>query len=85
MFVNPGWREGDDGHLMMSIFYFIFKNVFIYLFLTVLGLCCCAWIFSSCSDWGLLSSCVVGASYYGGFTCCRVQALGHLSSIGVVL
>ena len=26
---------------------------FIYLFLAVLGLRCCAWAFSSCGEWGL--------------------------------
>ena len=31
-----------------------FKNKFIYLFLAVLGLCCCARAFSSCGKWGLL-------------------------------
>ena len=34
-----------------------FKNylfIFIYLFLAVLGLCCCARAFSSCGEWGLL-------------------------------
>ena len=33
---------------------FIFKNLFIYLFLAALGLCCCAWVFSSCGELGLL-------------------------------
>ena len=28
--------------------------LFIYLFLAALGLCCCAWAFSSCSERGLL-------------------------------
>ena len=28
-----------------------------YLYLAELGLHCCAWAFSSCSEWGLLSSC----------------------------
>ena len=32
---------------------FVF-NKFIYLFLAVLGLCCCAWAFSSCGERGLL-------------------------------
>ena len=34
--------------------YFFKINVFIYLFLAVLGLRCCTWTFSSCSEWGLL-------------------------------
>ena len=31
-----------------------------YLFLAVLGLCCCAWTFSSCGEWGLLFVAVRG-------------------------
>ena len=45
------------------------------LFVFVLGLCCCTWAFSSCGEWGLLSSCGVWASCCSGFSC-RAQALG---------
>ena len=39
-----------------EFYYFLFfKKFIIYLFLAVLGLCCCTWAFSSCSDWGLLT------------------------------
>ena len=42
---------------MISFLYFFV------LFITILGLRCCAWTFSSCSKWGLLASCsVVGLS-----------------------
>ena len=34
--------------------YFIFINLFFYLFLAALGLCCCARAFSSCGERGLL-------------------------------
>ena len=36
--------------------YLFFFNLFIilYLFLAVLGLCCCAGAFSSCGEWGRL-------------------------------
>ena len=34
--------------------------VFMYLFLAVLGLCCCTWAFSSCGEWGLLFVAVHG-------------------------
>ena len=30
-----------------------FKNVYLFLFLAALGLCCCVWAFSSCREWGL--------------------------------
>ena len=35
-------------------FILFFKNLFIYLFLAALGLCCCAQAFSCCSERGLL-------------------------------
>ena len=35
-------------------------------------------LFSSCSNWGLLSSWAVWASHCGGFSCCRAWALGHV-------
>ena len=39
----------------------IFFNFYlcVYLFLAVLGLRCCEWALSSCSEWGLLSVCSV--------------------------
>ena len=42
--------------LYSSNFFFFFKKLylFIYLFLVVLGLLCCARALSSCSEWGLL-------------------------------
>ena len=42
-------------------FSFFFKFIyFIYLFLAALGLCCCAWAFSSCGGRGLLFIAVRG-------------------------
>ena len=42
----------------MLEFWFFLKGqvfyLFIYLFLAELGLRCCVWAFSSCSEWGLL-------------------------------
>ena len=38
-------------HLFIYLFIYL---LFIYLFLAVLGLRCCAWAFSSCSERGLL-------------------------------
>ena len=35
-------------------FLFFLINLFIYLFLAALGVCCCAWAFSSCVERGLL-------------------------------
>ena len=45
-----------------SIRLVLFKkiNLFIYLFLAALGLRCCTWAFSSCSEWGLLFIAVHG-------------------------
>ena len=52
--------------------------VFIFLFLGVLGLCCCPG-FSEVATrgGGLLLSCDARASHCGGFSCGRTQALGH--------
>ena len=36
------------------VVYFFFFNEFIYLFLAALGLHCCVWAFSTCSERGLL-------------------------------
>ena len=53
-----------------------FLVVLFYSFLVVLGLCCCAWAFSSCGKWGLLSSDSVKASHCSGFSYCKAQELG---------
>ena len=34
-------------------------------------------LFSSCSEWGLLSRSGAWASHCGGFSCCGAQALGQ--------
>ena len=47
-----------------------------FLLLFVLDIHCCAWAFSSCGEWGLLSSGGVQASRCGGFSRCGAQALG---------
>ena len=39
-------------HIFFSPFFFL--NLFIYLFLAALGLCCCTPAFFSCGEWGLL-------------------------------
>ena len=56
--------------------------MFIYLFLAALGLCCCAWAFSSCGERGY-SLLQVQASHCGGFSCCRAWALGARASVVV--
>ena len=41
--------------VMLSLSFLFLKNyLFIYLFFAALGLCYCAWAFSSCSERGLL-------------------------------
>ena len=43
------------------VLFFFLINLFIFnLFLAALGLCCCMWAFSSCSEQGLLSVVVRG-------------------------
>ena len=66
------------GEIMMednSKFLFLkFKNT---LFLAAMGLHCCARAFSSCSKWGLLSSCGARASQCSGFSCFRAWVVGR--------
>ena len=64
----------SSGTKHISPYNMLFFNIFIYLFLVVLGLCCCTWAFSSCGEWGLLSSWSARVSHCGGFSCCGAQA-----------
>ena len=49
----------------------------------MLGVHCCVQAFSSCSEWGKLSSCSEQASHWSGFSSCGTQALGHAGSVAV--
>ena len=53
------------------------------MFLVALGLRWCTRAFSSCEEWGLLSSCGARASLCGGFPSCRAWALGTWTSVAV--
>ena len=88
------WREMDHRafiHKILSIWeilkwlqYFIKlftclrKGIY---FLVALDLCRCARAFSSCSEWGLLSSYGAKVSHCGGFSCCGPWALEHKGSV----
>ena len=61
----------------------IYIYIKIYLFLTVLSLCCCFRASSSFSYWGLLSSCGVQASCDGGFSYWGPWALGHVGLVAL--
>ena len=54
---------------------FCLKTVYLFIFGCAGSLL--VWAFSSCSEWGLLSSCGAQSSHCGGFSCYRAQALGH--------
>ena len=47
-----------------------------------MGLHCCTSTFSSCSMWGLLSSCGAQASHYSAFSCCGGRAVSTGSVVG---
>ena len=49
-----------EGNMGSSFFVCLFFNLFIYLFLAALGLCCCVRTFSSCGERGLLFVVVCG-------------------------
>ena len=40
-------------------------------------------LFSSCGEWGLLSSCGAGTSHCSGFSYCRAQVLGCVAIPGL--
>ena len=66
---------------------FILKiYIYIYVCTVVLGLHCCTHAFSTCGQWGLLSSYSAWASHCGGFSCRGAQAVGCMgfSSFSVV-
>ena len=50
----------------------------------MLGLYCCTWAFSSCSEWRLLSGCNEWASNCGGFSCYGAWVLSPWASVVVV-
>ena len=52
----PGVGLLDHMIVLFLVLFFLLKNS-IYLFMAVLGLHCCKQAFSSCGEWGLLSSC----------------------------
>ena len=62
--------------------FFFNINLFIYLFLTVLGLHCCARAFSSCGEQGLLFIAVRGL-LTAVASRCRARALGARASVVV--
>ena len=57
--------------------------ILFYLFLTVLGLRCCTWAFSSCGKRGLLFIAVRGLLFCGGFSCGGAWAPGARASVVV--
>ena len=56
---GPIRKQTESNRGYQSIYLFIYYKL-IYLFLAALGLCCCAWAFSSCGEWGLLFVAVRG-------------------------
>ena len=69
-------------NICVCLIHTIFLNGFH--FLAALGLCCCARAFSSCSEWGSLSSCGARAFYCSGFFCFEAWALEAWASVAVV-
>ena len=68
-------------HMLWQRFFLI--HLFIYLFLTALGLRCCTQAFSSCSKRGLLFRCGAWASHCGGFSLLWSMGCRHTGSVVV--
>ena len=61
---------------------FLFLSNFIYLFIfDCAGSSLPRGLFSSCGEWGLLSSCGAQTSHCSGFSCCRARDLGCVGSL----
>ena len=56
LYIPENWAhsEWNDSSRVESLFKF---HIYLFLFLSVLGLRCCTQVFSSCSKWGLRCSC----------------------------
>ena len=65
-------------NLCILLFYFIYL-----LFLSALGLRCCAWAFLWLRRVRATLCCGSRASYCGSFSCCGAQALGAQASVVV--
>ena len=59
----PPIKNSEKSHLLGFFF-----DSSVYLFMAVLGLCCCVWAFSSCG---------AQASHCDDFSCCQAPALEH--------
>ena len=69
-----------EGHKFGTYIWLQSRVFIIIIILAALGLWCCARTFSSCREWGLLSSCNEWSSHCGGFSCWGVLALGCMGS-----
>ena len=70
--------------LFKFLFIYFYKFIYFILFLTALGLRCCARAFSSCSKRGPLLAAVRGLLTAGAPPCFRAQVLGAQASAAVV-
>ena len=79
--VSPCWHP-TMSHLYVAFFLSFHFYVGICLFLTLLGLHCCARAFS-CGKQGLLSNCSAWASHCSDVSHCRAWTPGHMGSLVV--
>ena len=65
-------------HFCLQCFLFIFFIILFIYYLFCAGSSLLRRFFSTCGEWGRLSSCGMQASHHGGFSYCRAQAPGCL-------
>ena len=80
--LSQGWLWTDFAALAITPALFTPLLFKFYLFLAMLVLHYCTWAFSSCREWGLLSSFSVWASHCSGFSCRGAWPLVRMGFIG---
>ena len=80
--MNNAMNTGVHISFLISIFVFFLTFIYVLIF-GCAGSSLLLGLFSSCREWGLLSSCCVQASHCSGLSCCGAQALERAGSVVV--
>ena len=68
-----------QGYTDTASFFFFFLTFYLFIYLWLCWVFTATQAFSGCGEWGLLFSCGTQVSHCSDFSCCRAQALRHMS------